>query len=42
LIAAYVEFFRIDSHLRLPITAVQKLAVAAADCACWLPTYPVQ
>jgi hypothetical protein len=42
LIAAYVEFFRIDSHLRLRITAVRKLAVAAADCGLLAPDLPVQ
>jgi hypothetical protein len=42
LIDAYVEFFRIDSYLRLWITAVRKLAVAAADCGLLAPDLPVQ
>jgi hypothetical protein len=42
LIAAYVEFFRIESHLRLRITVVRKLAVAAADCGLLAPDLPVQ
>jgi hypothetical protein len=38
----HVEFFRIDLHLRLRITAVRKLAVAAADCSLLAPDLPVQ